>query len=54
MAEFFGHSIAASDLTGDGYDEVLVGAPMYTTLGSPNKVEQGRLYVFFNSEVCNL
>ena len=32
------------------YDELLVGAPMYTLL-DPLFPEQGRLYVFFNNGV---
>ncbi len=32
------------------FDELLVGAPMYTNL-DPLRVEQGRLYVFFNTGV---
>ena len=33
------------------YDELLVGAPMYSALDHL-AVEKGRLYVFFNDGVC--
>ncbi|XP_064401213.1 integrin alpha-IIb-like [Halichondria panicea] len=50
LAEFFGYSLAAGDLNNDRYDEVLVGAPMYsmyTTNGAPS-VERGRVYIVRN------
>ena len=34
------------------YDELLVGAPMYTSF-DPLAVERGRIYVFFNDEVSS-
>lgn len=37
----------------DSYDELLVGAPMYSSL-NPLVVERGRLYVFFNAGVCRV
>ena len=33
------------------YDELVVGAPMFTTL-SPLMPERGRVYIFFNTRVC--
>ena len=37
--------MAAVDLNGDGFDELLVGAPMYSRTGTP---EAGRVYVYRN------
>lgn len=45
LGEYFGWTMATADLNGDGYDELLVGAPMYST---SSIVEQGRVYVFEN------
>ncbi len=42
-AEFFGYSVAAAgDVNGDGYGDVIVGAPRYN-------VSRGRAYVYYGS-----
>jgi subtilisin family serine protease len=38
----FGWSVGVSDITGDGYDDVIVGAPAYST-------DQGRVYIYHSS-----
>lgn len=45
MCEYFGASLAAVDLDkdGDGYDDLLVGAPLYTQTGG---IDEGRVYVY--------
>ena len=48
MGEYYGFSLVAVDLTGDGYDELIVGAPMYSTSTNP---EVGRVYVYTNTGV---
>ena len=48
MGEYYGFSLAAVDLNGDGLDELLVGAPMYSPTGSP---EAGQVYVYQNNQV---
>lgn len=48
LGEYYGYSIVAADLTGDGFDELLVGAPMYSTANDP---EVGRVFVYRNSGV---
>ena len=48
MGEYYGFSLVAVDLTGDGYDELIVGAPMYSTSTNP---EVGRVYVYRNTGV---
>lgn len=45
ILELYGFSVIAADLTGDGYDEVLVGAPLYSPVQKP---EAGRVYVYRN------
>ncbi|XP_053373232.1 integrin alpha-4-like isoform X2 [Mercenaria mercenaria] len=46
----FGAALETVDLTGDGYDEVLVGAPMY----SDHNPDEGRVFVytFSKTKVC--
>ena len=48
MGEYYGFSLVTVDLTGDGYDELIVGAPMYSTSTNP---EVGRVYVYRNTGV---
>ena len=38
----FGAAVAAVDITGDGYDEVFVGAPLY----SEDNPDEGRVFVY--------
>ncbi|XP_053407448.1 integrin alpha-4-like [Mercenaria mercenaria] len=42
----FGAALAAVDLTGDEYDELLVGAPLYTG----DNPDEGRVFVYSSSE----
>ena len=44
MEEGFGSSVAACDITGDGRDDLIVGAPFY----SPDRTRYnvGRIHIF--------
>ncbi|XP_003383673.2 PREDICTED: integrin alpha-V-like [Amphimedon queenslandica] len=44
--EYFGYTLATADLNGDGFDDLLVGAPMYSNFGSPIRTLLGRVYIF--------
>jgi hypothetical protein len=48
LGSYFGYALCVSDLDGDGRDDLVVGAPLYTDL-SKNKenYETGRIYVFY-------
>lgn len=47
MASYFGHSVAVTDVNGDGKDDLLVGAPLYMESRAGRKLaEVGRVYLF--------
>ena len=41
----FGAAVAAIDITGDKYDEIFVGAPLY----SGDQSEEGRVFVYITT-----
>ena len=47
VGEYFGAAVLAVDLNGDGLSDVVVGAPLF---GESNSFEQGRIYVYMNSD----
>ena len=54
FASYFGYAVAVADVDGDGADDAIIGAPIYSDY-NPNelKVEHGRVYVFYQTtKVC--
>uniref|UniRef100_A0A3P8ZVN9 Integrin alpha-2 domain-containing protein n=1 Tax=Esox lucius TaxID=8010 RepID=A0A3P8ZVN9_ESOLU len=49
MGSYFGSSVCAVDLNGDGLSDLLVGAPMYSTVR-----EEGRVHVYINQGAANM
>ncbi|XP_020317820.1 integrin alpha-4 [Oncorhynchus kisutch] len=49
LGSYFGASVCAVDLNGDGLSDLLVGAPMYSTTR-----EEGRVHVYINQGAANM
>lgn len=50
MGAYFGYAVATGDIDGDGLDDLIVGAPMYTVPDNPEMtIETGRVYVIYQS-----
>ena len=52
IGSYFGHSVAVLDANGDGYDDVAIGAPLYSGFGqtgSDDEYETGRVYVVYQN-----
>ena len=48
MGSYFGYALAAGDIDKDGWDDLIVGAPMYTVPNNPEMtIETGTIYVFY-------
>lgn len=51
--EYFGSSLLAVDLNGDGLDDLLVGAPMYCSF-KKGFADEGRVFVYLSDgKVCH-
>lgn len=46
IGAYFGYSLASGDIDGDGFDDVIVGAPMFTKTKAEG-YEHGRIYVIY-------
>ncbi|MGJ4753495.1 Ig-like domain-containing protein [Leptospira kmetyi] len=42
----YGYTVAVADVSGDGYADVIAGAPFFIQVGNPNLNQQGRVTVF--------
>uniref|UniRef100_A0A4W3J1C1 Integrin subunit alpha 4 n=1 Tax=Callorhinchus milii TaxID=7868 RepID=A0A4W3J1C1_CALMI len=49
LGSYFGASVCAVDLNSDGLSDLLVGAPMYSTVR-----EEGRVYVYLNTGLAKM
>lgn len=49
IGAYFGYSLASGDIDGDGADDLIVGAPMFTKPKSDG-YEHGRIYVIYQGK----
>jgi hypothetical protein len=49
IGSYFGYSLCVVDVDGDGKDDLIIGAPMYTTPNNEGKYENGMVYVMLQS-----
>ncbi|CAB3370851.1 Hypothetical predicted protein [Cloeon dipterum] len=47
LGSYFGYSICATDLDGDGLQDLVVGAPLYNEFNNEGKYETGRVHIFY-------
>lgn len=50
IGEYFGYSMASSDVDGDGLDDLIIGAPMYSEPNNAEgKYDVGRVYILLQT-----
>lgn len=49
LGAYFGYCLCAADIDGDGLDDLIVGAPLYTIPNNEKNFEVGRIYVIYQS-----
>ena len=47
IGAYFGHTVIGADLNDDGFDELIVSAPLFTS--GTRSYDQGRVFVFWNN-----
>lgn len=52
LGAYFGYAICVSDVDGDGGDDIIVGAPLYSEFTkNDGSYETGKVYVYLKKEV---
>lgn len=52
LGAYFGYSICVSDVDGDGGDDIIIGAPLFSEFSkNDGSYETGKIYVYLKKEV---
>ncbi|CAH2004735.1 unnamed protein product [Acanthoscelides obtectus] len=49
IGSYFGYCLSTADVNGDGFVDIIVGAPMHTVPNNEGKYDVGRVYVLYQS-----
>lgn len=47
IGAYFGYSLCAVDVDGDKLDDLIIGAPMYTSANNEKKYEHGQIFIVY-------
>ena len=51
LGAYFGYSLCVNDIDGDGRDDLIVGAPLFTDFSNNlGHYETGRVYIFYQGK----
>ncbi|XP_055845069.1 integrin alpha-PS2 isoform X2 [Episyrphus balteatus] len=50
IGAYFGYSMATCDVDGDGYDDLIIGAPMFSEPNNEGKYDVGRVYIMMQGK----
>ena len=53
IGAYFGYSLCTVDVDGDKLDDLIVGAPMYTTPNNEGKYENGQVYIVYQGRIVS-
>jgi integrin alpha 8 len=50
IGEYFGYSLCIGDVDGDGFEDLIIGSPMYTESNNEGKYDTGRVSIYYQGK----